>query len=91
MSVPAWAWFAPAAFVVAMLALDLLVLHRRAHEVSLKEAGFWSAACAAMGFGFGALLWAWEGGDIGPGLPGRRWRAGLCPLGRHSCVPSRRW
>ena len=62
-NVPAWAWFAFAAFVVAMLALDLLVLHRRAHEVSLKEAGFWSAAWVAMGLGFGALLWAWEGGD----------------------------
>jgi tellurite resistance protein TerC len=62
-NVPAWAWLAFAAFVVAMLALDLLVLHRRAHEVSLKEAGFWSAAWVAMGLGFGALLWAWEGGD----------------------------
>jgi tellurite resistance protein TerC len=62
-SVPAWAWLAFAAFVVAMLALDLLVLHHRAREVSLKEAGFWTAAWVAMGLGFGALLWAWGGGD----------------------------
>ena len=62
-SVPAWAWLAFAAFVVAMLALDLLVLHRRAHEVSLKEAGLWSAAWVAMGLGFGALLWVWGGGE----------------------------
>jgi tellurite resistance protein TerC len=62
-SVPAWAWLAFAAFVAAMLALDLLVLHHRAREVSLKEAGFWTAAWVAMGLGFGALLWAWGGGD----------------------------
>jgi tellurite resistance protein TerC len=46
-----------------MLALDLLVLHHRAREVSLKEAGFWTAAWVAVGLGFGALLWAWGGGD----------------------------
>jgi tellurite resistance protein TerC len=63
MSVPAWAWAAFAAFVLAMLALDLLVLHRHAHEVSLKEAGAWSAAWVVIGLGFGALLWAWRGGD----------------------------
>lgn len=62
MSVPAWAWVAFAAFVVAMLALDLFVLHRRAHEVSLTEAGARSAVWVAIGLGFGGLLWAWQGG-----------------------------
>jgi hypothetical protein len=38
-SVPVWAWAAFAAFVIAMLALDLFVLHRRAQEVSLRPAG----------------------------------------------------
>jgi hypothetical protein len=42
MTVPLWAWAAFVAFVVAMLALDLFVLHRRAHQVSLTEAGAWS-------------------------------------------------
>jgi hypothetical protein len=37
--VPTWAWVAFIAFVLAMLAVDLFVLHRHAHEVSLKEAG----------------------------------------------------
>jgi tellurite resistance protein TerC len=62
MSVPAWAWAAFIAFVLAMLALDLLVLHRRAREVSLAEAGIWSAAWLAVGLGFGGLLWLWRGG-----------------------------
>src|SRR5215831_19137415 len=63
MTVPGWAWAAFAAFVIALLALDLFVLHRRAHEVSLKEAGIWSAVWVAMGLGFGGILWAWRGGD----------------------------
>jgi tellurite resistance protein TerC len=61
-TVPAWAWAAFAAFVLAMLALDLFVLHRRAHEVSLREAGIWSAVWVAIGLGFAGLLWAWQGG-----------------------------
>jgi tellurite resistance protein TerC len=63
MSVPLWAWAAFVASVVAMLALDLFVLHRRAHQVSLTEAGAWSAVWVALGIGFGGLLWAWRGGD----------------------------
>ena len=61
MTVPIWAWIAFAGFVVTMLAVDLLVLHRRAREVSLKEAAIWSAVWVAIGLGFGGLLWAWRG------------------------------
>ena len=57
-----WAWAAFLSFVIAMLALDVLVLHRRAHEVSLREAGAWSAVWIGIGLGFGGLLWAWAGG-----------------------------
>src|SRR5580693_2499545 len=60
MAVPVWAWVAFVAFVVAMLALDLFVLHRRAHEVSLKEAGIWTVVWVVIGLGFGGMLWAWE-------------------------------
>ena len=63
MTVPIWAWAAFAAFVIAMLALDLFVLHRRAHEVSLKEAALWSALWIAIGLGFAGVLWAWQGGS----------------------------
>ena len=62
MTVPVWAWAAFLAFVLAMLALDVLVLHRRAHEVSLREAGVWSAVWIVIGLGFGGLVWAWAGG-----------------------------
>ena len=61
MSPPAWAWAAFAAFVVAMLALDLFVLHRRAQDVSLTQAARWTALWLAIGLGFGGLLWVWAG------------------------------
>jgi tellurite resistance protein TerC len=60
-TVPLWAWAAFLACVVAMLALDLFVLHRCAREVSLREAGAWSAVWIIVGLGFGGLLWAWAG------------------------------
>lgn len=44
-----------------MLALDLFVLHRDAHEVSMREAATWSGVWVALGLGFGAVLWAWQG------------------------------
>jgi len=50
-------------FVVTVLALDLFVLHRKAHEVSLKEAAIWSAIWVALGLGFAGILWAWRGSD----------------------------
>jgi tellurite resistance protein TerC len=59
--VPVWVWAAFAVFVVAMLILDLLVLHRRAHEVALREAAVWSAVWVTIGLGFGGLLWLWQG------------------------------
>jgi tellurite resistance protein TerC len=62
LTAPLWAWAAFLAFVAAMLLLDLLVLHRRAHEVSMREAGIWSVIWIGIGLGFGGLLWAWAGG-----------------------------
>jgi tellurite resistance protein TerC len=62
LTVPPWAWAMFLAFVIAMLALDVFVLHRRAHEVSLREAAVWSAVWIVIGLGFGGLVWAWAGG-----------------------------
>jgi tellurite resistance protein TerC len=62
LTVPIWAWAIFIVFVIAMLALDVFVLHRNAHEVSLREAGVWSAVWIVLGLGFGAVVWAWAGG-----------------------------
>jgi tellurite resistance protein TerC len=62
LTAPVWAWAAFLAFVIAMLALDVFVLHRGVHEVSLREASIWSAVWIIIGLGFGGLVWAWAGG-----------------------------
>jgi tellurite resistance protein TerC len=54
-------WAAFVAFIVAMLLVDLFVLHRDAHEVTMREAGLWSAVWVAMGLAFGGIVWAWQG------------------------------
>jgi hypothetical protein len=68
-TVPLWVWLGFAGFVVAMLVLDLFVLHRRAREVSLTEAGVWTAVWVVVGLGFGGLLWAWAGGGTAQAYP----------------------
>jgi len=64
MQVDIWIWAAFCAFIVAMLVLDLFVVHRDAHEVSLREAGTWSAIWVALGLAFGGILWWWQGAQI---------------------------
>ncbi len=65
MQVDLWIWGAFVAFILALLALDLFVLHRDAHEVSFKEAGLWSAIWVSLGLAFGAVVWWWQGGTAG--------------------------
>ncbi|HEU5074812.1 MAG TPA: TerC family protein [Polyangiaceae bacterium] len=54
-------WLGFIAFVLAMLAIDLGVFHRKAHEVSLKEAGVWSAVWVALAVVFNAAVYLWFG------------------------------
>ena len=58
-----WAGFI--AFVLALLALDLGVFHRKAHAVTLKEAGIWSAVWVALSLGFNALVAQQYGAERG--------------------------
>src|SRR6185503_1516168 len=48
-------------FVLGLLALDLGVFHRTAHEVKTKEALFWSAVWIALAAAFGTGVWVWFG------------------------------
>jgi len=50
-------WIGFLIFIVAMLALDLGVLHRRAHAISLKEAGIWSAVWVSLAMTFNVVLY----------------------------------
>jgi tellurite resistance protein TerC len=54
-------WAAFLAFLGAVLAADLLVLHREAHEVPFKEAMAWTGVWVALAAAFGVVLWAWRG------------------------------
>jgi len=56
-----WAGFV--AFVLAMLAIDLGVFHRKAHAVSLKEAGIWSGVWVALALLFNLGVYFWFGAD----------------------------
>ena len=59
--VPLWIWGSFLAFVLGMLALDLGVFHRKAHEVKVKEALWWSAfwISLAMLFNVGIFMF-WD-------------------------------
>ncbi len=48
-------------FIIAMLALDLGVLSRRAHVVRLREALAWSGAWIALAAAFAVLVFFWHG------------------------------
>jgi tellurite resistance protein TerC len=50
-----WAGFI--GFVLAMLALDLGVFHRRPHEITIREAGVWSAIWVALSLVFNAIVY----------------------------------
>lgn len=60
-TMPLWAWGAFFAFIAAMLALDLGVLQRDSHEVTMKEALAWCGVWFALALGFNGLLLHWRG------------------------------
>ncbi len=58
-------WVALGILIVGMLALDLFVFHRDAHEVSVREAALFSGVWIALGLGFGALVFLLRGTEAG--------------------------
>jgi tellurite resistance protein TerC len=54
-------WAAFVAFVLAVIALDLFVVHRNATEISLREAAAWSVLYVALALAFCLLLLVWRG------------------------------
>jgi tellurite resistance protein TerC len=62
--VPILFWVGFIAFVLAMLALDLGVFHRKPHEVRPKEAGIWVSVWVALALAFAAGLHFWAGKHV---------------------------
>ena len=59
-----WLWLGFLVFVVAMLALDLGVFHRKAHAVSVKEALIWSCVWVALSLAFTPVVYLLFSGHI---------------------------
>ena len=55
-------WGGFTALVLGLLAVDLLVVNRKTHALTVRSAGLWSATLAGLAAGFGLFLWASEGG-----------------------------
>ena len=64
MDVNIWFWIGFLAFVLTMLALDLGVFHREAHEVKPREAGIWVTVWVSLALVFAGGLWWYAGRDV---------------------------
>ncbi len=58
-------WVGFLLFVLLALALDLGVLHRKAHKVELREAALFSTIWILLALCFGLLVWHWFGEQRG--------------------------
>jgi tellurite resistance protein TerC len=59
---PAWVWIGFLALIAVLLLFDMLVLHRRAHVISAREAALESAGWIAIGLSFTLVFLVWQGG-----------------------------
>jgi tellurite resistance protein TerC len=62
LDVELWHWGVLLAVIFALLLIDLLVVHREAHEVQTKEAAIESAVWISCGLAFSLVVWWWFGG-----------------------------
>ncbi|HWC10486.1 MAG TPA: TerC family protein [Acidimicrobiales bacterium] len=71
LDVPLWAWAALVGAIVVLLLADLLIVHRRPHAVSFRQAAIESAAWITLGLGFSLVVaWAFGGAAAGEYLAG---------------------
>ena len=60
-----WFWIGFGTFILAMLALDLGVFHKKSHTVSMKEALTWTTVWTLLATAFGAWIWSSQGRTAG--------------------------
>lgn len=65
MDTPISWWIAFNVFVLAMLALDLGVFHRKSHEVRFREAFLWSIVWISLAMAFNGWIWHALGAELG--------------------------
>ncbi len=61
MATSIWFWVAFNAFVIVLLAIDLGIFHKKAHEVSLREATAWSIVWVALSLLFASGIYIYAG------------------------------
>lgn len=62
---PLWMWLSFLVIVVGVLAFDLGILHRRTHEIAVRESLWLSGLYIGLGVAFGAGVWWSLGPDAG--------------------------
>jgi tellurite resistance protein TerC len=60
-----WAWIGFLVLILFLLALDLFVFHKEAHEVSFREATKFSIFWISLGLAFGVVVYFWLGPQAG--------------------------
>jgi tellurite resistance protein TerC len=65
-------WAAFVAFILVMLAFDLGIVNRRAHEIRIREAALWTAGTVVIALAFNAVIYVmyqhhWLGMGLHPG------------------------
>jgi tellurite resistance protein TerC len=61
MEVSPFIWAGFIVFILAMLALDLGVFNRKAHAITMKEAGIWTAVWISLALIFNVVVYFWRG------------------------------
>ncbi|MGH9265825.1 MAG: TerC family protein [Acidimicrobiales bacterium] len=71
LNIPLWAWGALVAGIAVLLLADLLIVHRKPHAVSLREAAIESTVWITIGLTFSLVMaWAFGGAAAGEYLAG---------------------
>lgn len=71
LDVDPWVWGVFLAVVIALLVVDLLLVHKTAHVISTKEAAIESAIWISLGVAFtGVVAWVWGGQAAGEYISG---------------------
>lgn len=61
--VPGWVWATLIAVIAVLLFGDLLIVHRKPHAISMREASIESAVWIGLGLAFTLVMLWWQGGD----------------------------
>lgn len=65
MNVSLTLWLVAIGAILALVALDFLTVSRKPHEVSFKEAAWWSIFYIGVAIAFGVVVWCMSGSDYG--------------------------